>query len=95
MSGTATSGGKTTAGGAATAGGASTPGETPAISPASAGGASVAGRVAALYAIDPVGLGGVLLHGLPSPVRDNWIALLKGLPACGNAGSPCAGPCRQ
>ena len=35
-------------------------------------------HAAMLFAIDPVGLGGVVLRGLPGPVRDNWLSLLKG-----------------
>ncbi len=34
---------------------------------------------ARLFAVDPVGLGGVVLRALPGPVRDRWIALLRGL----------------
>ena len=30
---------------------------------------------AALFAVDPVGLGGVALHALPGPARDGWLAL--------------------
>lgn len=32
----------------------------------------------ALLAIDPEGLGGALLHGLPGPVRDRWLSLVTG-----------------
>ena len=47
-------------------------------------GASIAGRVSAvdaavLFAIDPVGTGGVALHAMPGPSRDRWIALLQRL----------------
>jgi magnesium chelatase subunit D len=34
---------------------------------------------AALLAIDPSGLGGVVLHARPSPVRDRWLAWLRSL----------------
>jgi magnesium chelatase subunit D len=36
-------------------------------------------EAAALFAIDPAGLGGVLLHGAPGPVRNIW---LEGLRSC-------------
>ena len=34
---------------------------------------------AALFAIDPVGLGGVILRAPAGPARDGWLALLRGL----------------
>lgn len=34
---------------------------------------------AALVAIDPLGLGGVLVRARPSPVRDRWLGLLRAL----------------
>ncbi len=36
-------------------------------------------QVAALFAIDPVGIGGVRVRAHAGPVRDAWLALLKGL----------------
>jgi magnesium chelatase subunit D len=36
-------------------------------------------QAAALLAIDPVGLGGASLRAMPGPVRDAWLALLRGL----------------
>jgi magnesium chelatase subunit D len=33
----------------------------------------------ALFAVDPVGTGGVILRGLPGPVRERWLALLREL----------------
>lgn len=38
-----------------------------------------AARAASLLAVDPVGLGGVALRAFPGPVRDRWLALLRGL----------------
>ncbi|MBL6079114.1 magnesium chelatase subunit D [Belnapia sp. T18] len=38
-----------------------------------------AARAAALLAIDPAGLGGATLRAPPGPVRDAWLALLRGL----------------
>jgi magnesium chelatase subunit D len=38
-----------------------------------------ASHAAALLAIDPVGLGGASLRAMPGPVRDAWLALLRGL----------------
>jgi magnesium chelatase subunit D len=35
--------------------------------------------VAALFAIDPAGLGGVALHAAAGPVRDQWLACLRSL----------------
>ena len=35
--------------------------------------------VAALFAVDPCGLGGVALRATPSPQRADWLALLKAL----------------
>lgn len=32
---------------------------------------------AALFAVDPAGLGGVVLKALPGPVREHWLALLR------------------
>src|SRR5947209_17370339 len=32
---------------------------------------------AALFAVDPAGLGGVVLRGLPGPARDRWLAELR------------------
>lgn len=40
---------------------------------------------AALLAIDPVGLGGVLLRAGPGPERDAWLALLRSLLPAGSA----------
>jgi len=34
---------------------------------------------AAILAVDPVGLGGVVLHAGPGPLRDAWLAALRGL----------------
>ncbi|MFZ4410972.1 MAG: magnesium chelatase subunit D [Paracraurococcus sp.] len=36
-------------------------------------------QAAALLAIDPVGLGGAVLRAMPGPVRDAWLALLRGM----------------
>jgi magnesium chelatase subunit D len=36
-------------------------------------------RVAVLFAIDPHGLGGVRVRAHAGPVRDAWLAMLKGL----------------
>ncbi|TDH63337.1 magnesium chelatase subunit D [Dankookia rubra] len=36
-------------------------------------------QAAALLAIDPAGLGGASLRAMPGPVRDAWLALLRGL----------------
>ena len=33
-----------------------------------------AALIAALFAVDPAGLGGVCLRALPGPVRDQWLA---------------------
>ncbi len=50
---------------------------------ASPPGADVGGRMAdalqaaALFAIDPVGLGGIVLRASPGPLRDRWLARLK------------------
>ena len=43
-----------------------------------------AALAAALFAIDPAGTGGVALRALAGPVRDRWLALVRGLlpPAC-------------
>lgn len=38
-----------------------------------------AALAAALFAVDPVGLGGIALRALPGPVRDQWLADLRGL----------------
>jgi hypothetical protein len=38
-----------------------------------------AAQAAALLAIDPVGLGGAVLRAMPGPVRDAWLALLRGM----------------
>jgi magnesium chelatase subunit D len=38
-----------------------------------------AALAAALFAIDPVGTGGVALRALAGPVRDRWLALARGL----------------
>ena len=43
---------------------------------------------AALYAIDPAGLGGIALRAHAGPVRDNWLALVQSL-------LPCAAPFRK
>jgi magnesium chelatase subunit D len=34
---------------------------------------------AALFAVDPVGAGGILVRAAAGPVRDHWLALLRGL----------------
>jgi magnesium chelatase subunit D len=47
--------------------------------PASALHAGDAFQAAALLLVDPIGLGGVLLHGSAGPVRDAWLALLQAL----------------
>ena len=39
----------------------------------------MSGLVAALFAVDPCGLGGVALRASASPTRDEWLALLKQL----------------
>jgi len=39
---------------------------------------SCAARAAALFAVDPVGTG-VALRGAPGPVREGWLAILRGL----------------
>ena len=36
-------------------------------------------RAAALFAVDPVGTGGVALRSCPGPVRDRWLAVLRAL----------------
>ncbi|WP_431267662.1 magnesium chelatase subunit D [Dankookia sp. P2] len=36
-------------------------------------------QAAALLAIDPAGLGGASLRAMPGPVRDAWLALLRGM----------------
>lgn len=38
-----------------------------------------AARAAALFAVDPAGLGGVCLHSLPQPARDAWLTMLREL----------------
>ena len=38
-----------------------------------------AALAAALLAVDPVGLGGAALRAAPGPLRDQWLALLRGL----------------
>lgn len=38
-----------------------------------------AALAAALLAVDPVGLGGAALRAAPGPLRDEWLALLRGL----------------
>ena len=38
-----------------------------------------AATAAALFAIDPPGIGGVLLRGAPGALRDGWLELLRGL----------------
>jgi magnesium chelatase subunit D len=48
------------------------------------GPAADAALAALLFAIDPVGLGGVVLRGRPGPVRDGFLALLRG---CLNEGA--------
>ena len=47
--------------------------------PVSAGLELQASLVAALFAVDPVGLGGVLLRSGAGPARDRWLAQLKSL----------------
>lgn len=42
-------------------------------------------HAAALFAVDPVGVGGLVVHSRAGPVRDRWLALLKSyLPAAGS-----------
>ena len=36
-----------------------------------------AALAAALFAVDPAGTGGVAVQGLPGPVRDRWLAVLR------------------
>ena len=36
-------------------------------------------QAAALFALDPIGSGGVVLHALPGPVRTTWLALVREL----------------
>jgi len=43
------------------------------------GGWEHAVRAAAAFAVDPAGLGGVVLRALPGPVRSRWLALVEGL----------------
>ena len=38
-----------------------------------------AAAAAALFAVDPVGIGGVVVRSLPGPVRDRWLALVRDL----------------
>src|SRR4249920_1028960 len=38
-----------------------------------------AAAAAALFAIDPIAIGGVLLRGAAGPARDDWLALLRSL----------------
>lgn len=38
-----------------------------------------ASLAAALFAVDPAGLGGIALRGLPGPVRDRWLQQLRDL----------------
>jgi magnesium chelatase subunit D len=40
---------------------------------------SDAGMAAALFAVDPVGTGGIVVRASAGPVRDRWLALLRGL----------------
>ena len=42
-----------------------------------ADGAADAAIVAALFAVDPVGTGGVCLRSLAHPLRDRWISLVR------------------
>ncbi len=61
------------------------PGPAAAPAPAPAGVSGGAARwadalaAAALFALDPHGLGGVVLRALPGPVRDRWLAALRRL----------------
>ena len=48
-------------------------------SPAPSGPWAEAGLAAALLAIDPPGTGGAVLRAPHGPVRDHWLALLRGL----------------
>lgn len=41
--------------------------------------AADARQAAMLFAIDPVGLGGIVVRGLPGPVRDGWLSLSKNI----------------
>ena len=41
--------------------------------------AEIPGLLAAVLAVEPAAIGGVVLHGSPGPVRRSWLALLKGL----------------
>ncbi len=49
------------------------------IEGAPAGAWADAALTAALFAVDPVGTGGVALRALPGPVRDRWLALMHTL----------------
>ena len=53
--------------------------------PAQAGPWADAGLAAALFAVDPPGTGGIVLRTPPGPVRDRWMALLRGLLPEGSA----------
>ena len=55
-----------------------TPGAEPSAEPWAEPWADAA-RAAALLAIDPAGLGGAALRAPPGPVREAWLALLRGL----------------
>jgi magnesium chelatase subunit D len=46
--------------------------------PTSQSGWADAACAAAIFAVDPVGLGGVSLRSAPGPVRDGWLDLLRG-----------------
>lgn len=41
---------------------------------------------ATLYAVDPLGLGGIRLRALPGPARDRWLAYLRALLGAGTGG---------
>ena len=44
-----------------------------------AGGWAQAELAAALFAVDPIGTGGIALRSLPGPVRDRWLVLVREL----------------
>jgi magnesium chelatase subunit D len=61
---------------------------TPSVAPSSVARSSVAddaALVASLFAVDPIGTGGVCLRSAAHPVRDQWLALLRGLLPPGTA----------
>ena len=58
---------------------AASPALEPAESPELAGLWADASLAAALFTIDPVGLGGVVVRGGPGPVRDRWLAMVRAI----------------